>query len=220
LFAFWGLWFFEIVLTSFFAALLNAGSLQILHLAFVVLDKLGLLFFCLALLVFVAMWSRAITLMSGRENAGLVIAIIAIAFAVVIIAIVLYYTIVVSLTYINWFVGVLLVLLFLIEENRFYFDKVTDLADIILSCITCFLALCLLGLIIFVATKVNEMDNAEEKMHTIRLIGLGAIFMCLALIERVVIVCVFNFYDLVSLGWGVYYGLATILPEVIVCTGQ
>jgi hypothetical protein len=77
--------------------------LQILHISFVVLDKLGLLFFCIALLVFVGMWSRAITVMVLDNSAGsVVIVVTAVIFACIIFAIVLYFVIVVSLTYINW----------------------------------------------------------------------------------------------------------------------
>ncbi len=40
--------------------------------------------------------------------------------------------------------------------------------------------------------------------------------MVLALAERVAMVVVDNFFQDISLGYGVYYGVATILPEVIV----
>jgi hypothetical protein len=127
-------------LCSFFAAALQAGTMQILHLNFVILDKLGLLFFCIALLVFVGMWSRAISLMvSESAAASLIIVVTALVFAAVIFAIVIYFAIVISLTYINWY----------------YFDFVTDYADVVLSCITCFFALCLLCQIIYVAARVK-----------------------------------------------------------------
>jgi hypothetical protein len=44
------------------------------------------------------------------------------------------------------------------------------------------------------------MDNAEEKTRNIRLIGIGVSIMSLALIERVIIVFVFNYLPSVWLG--------------------
>jgi hypothetical protein len=41
------------------------------------------------------------------------------------------------------------------KRFRYYFDYVTDYADVILSCITCFFSLCLLCQIIYVATRVK-----------------------------------------------------------------
>ncbi len=183
---------------SFFAAALGSDEVQVQYLTFVVLDKIGLIFFCLAILCFAAMWSKAISILLG-ENAvlSIVIPVAAIVFGAAIFGIVIYFAVVVSVTYVT----------------MFYYSYVTDYADIILSIITLFLAACLLVQILFVGSRIRQ--NAE-KLRNIVIIAIGLIVMVLLLAERVVVVLIYNYMVVVSLGYGVYYGVATILPEFVV----
>lgn len=128
-----------------------------------------------------------------------VIVVAAIVFAAAIFAIVIYFAVVVSVTYVT----------------LFYSDTVTDLADIILSIITFFLAACLLAQILFVSSRVRASGD-EEKSRNVLVIAVGLAVMVLLLAERVVVVLVYNFLPTTSLGYGVYYGIATILPEFVV----
>jgi hypothetical protein len=119
---------------------IGAGNVQKQYISFVILDKLGLLFFCFALLVFCAMWSRAINIMAGDNSSiAVVILITATCFVAAIFAIVVYFAVVVSVTYIS----------------MYYYAYVTDYADIVLACITCFLALCLFIQILFIMGKIE-----------------------------------------------------------------
>jgi hypothetical protein len=150
------------------------------------------------------MWSRAINIMAGDNSAiAAVILITATCFVAAIFAIVVYFAVVVSVTYIS----------------MYYYEFVTDYADIILSCVTLALAVALLIQIIFVTSKLKE---DEEKLRNIRIIAsmgvffsfvllnflfflkkVGVAIMVLALIERVVMVFVDNYILDYSLGYGV-----------------
>ncbi len=138
---------------AFFGAATASGDVQKQYLTYVILDKLGLLFFCFALLVFCAMWSRAINIMAGDSSTtAVVILITAACFVAAIFAIVVYFAVVVSVTYIS----------------LYYYEFVTDYADIILACVTLALALSLLIQILFVMTKLKD---DEEKLRNIRIIA-------------------------------------------------
>jgi hypothetical protein len=97
-------------------------------------------FFFFVLTLFKPRWAQAITIMLGENDVvSLVLKISAVVFALAIFGVVMYFAVVVSKTYIS----------------LFYFSITIDYADIILSVITLFLALCLLGLIIFVGIKLR-----------------------------------------------------------------
>lgn len=188
-------------------------DVQLQYLTFVILDKLGLLFFCFGLLVFCAMWARAINILGG-DNAlvATLIAVVAAVTAVVICAVVIYFAVVVSVTYISFF----------------YYTYVTDYADIIMACITFVLALLLF---IQIAVVTSKLKDDEEKLRNIRIISgfcclslirifvslffsVGVFVMVFALAVRVAMVLVYNYILNISLGYAVYYGLATVFPEV------
>ncbi len=142
--------------------------------------------------------SLAIALMvSDNTLVPGVIAIVAVVFAVAIFGIIIYFAVVVSVTYLV----------------MFYYDTVTDYADIILSVVTLFLSICLLVQIVFVRSKIKA---DEEKRRNVLLITIGLSVMAVMLAERLAIVLVANFDLTVSMGYGVYYGLATVLPEFCV----
>lgn len=97
--------------------------------------------------------------MAGDNSAiAAVILITAACFVAAIFAIVVYFAVVVSVTYIS----------------MYYYEFVTDYADIILSCVTLALAVALLIQIIFVTSKLKE---DEEKLRNIRIIASGGFFL-------------------------------------------
>jgi hypothetical protein len=181
----------------FFAASIDGAERG--RLTFVILDKVSVVFFTLAILCFVYMWSMAITIMLGESAAvTLALQIAAIVFGLAIFGVVMYFAVVVSRDYIT----------------LYYFIYTIDYADIILGVITLFLALCLLALILVVSFKLRDAD--EEKVLTLRVIMIAVIVMVLLLAERLTFVLLNNYLPDTTLGYAVTFGVGVILPEAIV----
>ncbi len=182
---------------AFFAEALEGAERG--RILFVILDKISVVFFTLAILCFVYMWAQAITIMLGESSAvTLALQISAVVFGLAIFAVVMYFAVVVSRDYIS----------------LFYFIYTVDYADIILAFITLFLALCLMALILVVMFKLRDAD--AEKVRTLRVIAVAVVVMVLLLMERVVFVMLNNYLPDTTLGYAVTFGVGVILPEAIV----
>ncbi len=64
--------------------------------------------------------------------------------------------------------------------------------------------------------KSEPANNIEEKLRNLRLIAVAVGVMVAFLAMRLILVALRNFYT-ISLGYLVFYGIATIIPEVLCC---
>jgi len=178
---------------------------------FVMMDKFASLFFALTILIFVYMWARAIAvLVDAPPKTDLVLMIASGVVALVITVVTILYAVQISRTAVTAYYGVF----------------VADKAELVLSAFTMALIMALFVLIIVVGIKIGGLrddlsermtSKADEKLRNLRLILVAVGLMVVFLIVRFALVCLRNFTQTTSYGYLVFYGVATIVPEVLSC---
>ncbi len=198
-------------------------------LTFVILDKLSSLFFALTILVFVYMWGRAIAiLMEVGSIVTVVLGVVAVAVAAAVTAVSIYYAINISRNFVTAYYGV----------------YVADYAEIVLAAFTLVLVLCLFVFTLIVGIRLRRFAggsastssgsaknsngareksgkaelqaSVDEKLKNLRIIIIAVGVMVVFLIFRFILVVLRNFAGY-SLGYVTFYGVATVIPEVICC---
>ncbi len=208
---------------SFWAV--GASGVGTTSLTFIILDKLGSLFFALTIFVFVYMWAKAVAvLMEAPKWVIIALTVAVITISAAIIAVSIYYAVSISRTFVSAFFSIFTV----------------DNAEIVLSVFTVFLATCLFVFILIVGRwlkNVNSTQTAtassyhsgrsmngggssiesklDEKLKNLRMIAVAVGVMILFLLMRMIIVIMRNYYADFFMGYSALYIAATVIPEVI-----
>jgi hypothetical protein len=113
-------------------------------LVFIILDKLGSLFFALTIFVFVYMWARAVLLlMDAAKSVTIILTVTVIAISCAIVVVSIYYAVYISRTFVT----------------IFFAQYVVDNAEIVLAVFTVFLSMCLFVFIIIVGFWLKKYSH-------------------------------------------------------------